>query len=247
MALKFTAKAEDRGEILIYGDIGFSWWDDGVTAKDVRAALKEMKPDAALDVRINSYGGDVFEGVAIHTAIAEWSGRKTVHIDGIAASAASLIAMAGDVIRIAQAGQVMIHDAWTIAAGNGEAMRRTADRLDLTSQSLAKAYAARTGKGETEIRDKMRADGGEGAWFNADDAVAFGLADEIADNVKVDASLRDPRVAATSKDPAVLELPAFNARLHGFTRLPAELAADRVEATRSIFRMKARLTAAGRA
>lgn len=246
MALIYNKKSNDRGEILIYGDIGFSWWDDGVTAKAVKTALDEIGGDSALDIRVNSYGGDVFEGIAIHSLFSAHGGRKTMHIDGIAASAASVIAMAGDVIRIAQAGQLMIHDAWTIEAGNGEVMRRTADRLDMTSQSLAQTYAKRTGKSETEMRDLMRADGGEGTWFTSQAALDIGLVDEIAENVRVDGSAKNIRDAAHSNDPAVLALPEFKARLHGFTRVPSELSAESVEARRAITRMQARLVSAGR-
>lgn len=174
---RIQMKGEDAAEIYIYSDIGESWWGDGVTAKAVADQLKAMKGVKNIDVRINSYGGDVFDGLAIYRQLTDHAAKVTVHVDGIAASAASVIAMAGDTIRIASGGQLMIHDAWTIAIGNAEELRSTADRVDMTSQELAKLYAARTGRTETEVRDWMRAE----TWLTAEQAVERGFADEVVD------------------------------------------------------------------
>lgn len=174
---RIQMKGEEAAEIYIYSDIGESWWGDGVTAKAIADQLKELKGVKKIDVRLNSYGGDVFDGLAIYRQLTDHAAEVTTHIDGIAYSAASVIAMAGDNIRIANGGQIMIHDAWTIAIGNAEELRDTANRVDMTSQELAKLYAARTKRTETEVRDWMRAE----TWMTAQEAVDRGFADEIVD------------------------------------------------------------------
>src|SRR6478609_6695251 len=110
------AKGTTAGEIYIYEDVGDSWFG-GVTAKQFAADLKELGPVQTLDVRINSGGGDVFDGLAIYRQLVDHPAKVVSHIDGFAASIASIIAMAGDEIRISEAGFVMIHDAWGVAVG----------------------------------------------------------------------------------------------------------------------------------
>lgn len=175
---RIMAKSAKRAEILIYGPIGPEFWGDEVSAANFAEMLKEIGDVAELDVRVNSPGGDVFDGVAIYRQLVEHKAKITMHIDGIAASAASFIAMAGDRIIMAEAGVMMIHDAWSFAVGDAAEFRRVADRLDLVSQTIAEIYAARAGKTATEIRDKMRAE----TWFSAKEALDFGLVSEIADN-----------------------------------------------------------------
>jgi ATP-dependent protease ClpP protease subunit len=175
---RILAKSAKRAEILIYGPIGPEFWGDEVSAAKFAEMLAEVGDVAELDVRINSPGGDVFDGVAIYRQLVEHKAKITVHIDGIAASAASFIAMAGDHIIIAEAGVMMIHDAWSFAVGDAAEFRRVADRLDLVSQTIAEIYSARAGKAPTEVRDKMRAE----TWFTAKEAVDFGLAHEVAAN-----------------------------------------------------------------
>lgn len=175
--LRVRMKASGGAELYIYSDIGESWWGEGVTAKMVADELKTIGDVAELDVRINSYGGDVFDGLAIYRQLVDAKPKITTHIDGIAASAASVVAMAGETIQIAAGGQLMIHDAWTIGIGNAEELRAVADRIDMSSQEMAKLYAARTGRTETECRDWMRAE----TWMTAQEAVDRGFADEVAD------------------------------------------------------------------
>jgi ATP-dependent Clp protease protease subunit len=171
-------KGSTAAEIYIYSDIGESWWGDGVTAKKIADELKALGGDVTeITVHINSYGGDVFDGLAIYRQLVDHKAKVTTHVDGIAASAASVVAMAGDTIHVANGGQIMIHDAWTIGMGNAEELRATADRVDMTSQELAKLYAARTKRTETEVRDWMRAE----TWMTAQEAVDRGFADKVVD------------------------------------------------------------------
>lgn len=172
------SKSAKRAELLIYGDIGPSFWGDGVSAADFVKMLDEVGAVDELDVRLNSYGGDVYDGLTIYKRLQEHKATVTMHVDGIAASIASVIAMAGDKIIVAEAGRFMIHDALTIVVGNAADMRETADVLDQTSEQIAGVYAARTGKTASEFREKMKAE----TWLSAKEAVVLGLADEIAPN-----------------------------------------------------------------
>lgn len=190
MTLRLLQRNAARPELYIYGDIGSDWYGEGVTAKGVAEELAKVRDAADLDVRINSYGGDVFQGLAIYRQLVDAKPRVTVHVDGIAASAASVIAMAGDEINVSESGWLMIHDAWTIAIGNAEELRQVADRVDATSAQVAKIYAARGRKSETEVRDWMR----DETWFTAAEAVAAGLADNVAANKAIAAKFDPARM-----------------------------------------------------
>lgn len=172
--MKFWAKAANqKAELYIYDTIGADFFGDGITAKLVSDALKDFKPGAALDVYINSPGGSVFDGVAIYNQLMRWSGKKVVHIDGLAASIASVIAMAGDEIRIAENGLMMIHKAWGICAGNDDDMLKYAASLKKVSDTIATTYVSRTKGDAKKIEGWMAAE----TWMNADEAVDRGFAD----------------------------------------------------------------------
>lgn len=174
---RMEKKTDDQGvesyELSIYDDIGPDW-AGMIGAKTIKQALKGVSADAPLFVRINSIGGDCFEGAAIYNQLVRHKGKVTVDIDGAAISAASIIAMAGDEVRIAKNAVLMIHNAWTFAIGNAAELREQADVLDKISTSLASAYS-RTGKDEDEIAEMMAAT----TWMNADEAVEHGFADAV--------------------------------------------------------------------
>lgn len=203
--------AKGDGEVMIYDGIGQDFWGDGVTAKAFAKDLGALGNIANLTVRINSGGGDVFDGVAIYEAIARHPARKTVVIDGLAASIASVIAMAGDEIKIAPAGFLMIHNAWSFSVGDATAMRKAADLLDSVSGQIAAVYTARTRAPKGRVREWMDAE----TWFSADDAIAAGFADRKTDDVvKVAASAdlsRFRNVPAHLR--AVASTPRLDARL----------------------------------
>lgn len=184
---RMIARGKREAEVLIYEDVGD--WFGGVTAKDFYADLRALGDGVeTLNVRINSMGGEVFEGLAIYRHLAEHSARKVVHVDGIAASIASIIAMAGNEIRVAEAGRVMIHDAAGMAWGTAATMRETADRLESITGSLTDIYVARTGAKRDDVRAWMEAE----TWFTAAEAVAAGFATGIAENIRVAACGFDP-------------------------------------------------------
>jgi ATP-dependent Clp protease protease subunit len=158
-------------EILIYDDIGESWFSDGVTGKKIKEQLDEINGDVI--VRINSGGGDVFEGIGIYNILKEHKGNVTIKIDGWAASAASIIAMAGDTVSMAFNSQMMIHNPWTFAAGDASELTKVAERLESIKGNLVDTYEARTGIGEEKISTWMN----EEKWFTATEAIEYGFAD----------------------------------------------------------------------
>lgn len=172
----FAKSAGKRGEIYLYESIGEGWYG-GITAKDFAAMVKDLGTVSALDIYINSPGGSVFDGIAIYNQIKRHpANEKVVHVDGIAASIASIIAMAGTDIRIADNGTMMIHDPWGMSIGTAEEMRKVADSLDKIRSTLLDTYVARTGGDRQQISDWMAAE----TWMNAEEAVANGFANSTS-------------------------------------------------------------------
>ncbi len=170
-------------EILIYGEIGANFWGDGIAAEDLVKELAELDV-AKIDVRINSVGGQVFEGLAIFNALDRHPAEVTTHIDGMAASIASIVALAGDEVRIAENAFVMIHNPWGVAIGDANEMRSMGEILDKLGGSLADIYAAKTGEKHNAIRKLMDAE----TWFNASEALELGMVDTISPAMAIAAS-----------------------------------------------------------
>ncbi len=162
----------DSTDIMIYDEIG-TW---GTSAGSFVNALRQVTTPT-IELHINSPGGEVFDGVAIYTALRNHPATVNVTVDGIAASAASFIAQAGDNIAMEKPAKMMIHDAGALVVGNAADMREVADLLDELSDTIAGIYADRAG-GTVET---WRAAMGKETWYSADQAVAAGLADRVAD------------------------------------------------------------------
>jgi ATP-dependent Clp protease, protease subunit len=177
-----------QGEVYLYGVIGQTFFSDGVSAKQFADDLKALGAVSALDVRINSEGGDVFEGRTIYSLLNEHPAKITVYVDGLAASIASLIAMAGDEILMGDGTFMMIHNAWGGCCGEAADMRRMADLLDSVSQTLIDTYASRTKNKAADIKQMMD----DETWMTAADAVKQGFATKVTDPTRVAASLRRP-------------------------------------------------------
>ena len=161
--------APTRAKVRIYDAIG-GWF--GVNAANFVAELDALDVDE-LEVHVNSPGGAVWDGIAIMNSLRKHRARVTVIVDGLAASAASIVAMAGDEVVMAEGSQMMVHQASGGAWGNADFMRDTAGILDKIDQNLAGIYARRAGGSRESWLDVMRAE----TWYNADEAVAAGLAD----------------------------------------------------------------------
>lgn len=178
LALRMNAES---AELMIYGRIGGGgWFDEGISAADVAAVLREAG-GRPLNVRINSGGGDVFDGVAIHSLLARHPGTVTVYVDGLAASAASFIMLAGDRVVAARNSFVMIHDAMTGTYGNGDTHRAAAELLDKVSENIADMYAERAGEDVEHWRNLMTVNGEDGTWYTGQEALDAGLVDEITE------------------------------------------------------------------
>lgn len=185
-----SSDKQSEGAMYIYEAIG--GWFGGVTADGVRQALDALRGVETLNIYINSEGGDVFEAKAIYAQLQRFNAKKVVHIDGLAASAATFIAMAGDEIVTAPEATWMIHDAWGIEVGNADAMRAYADRLDMLSADIAQIYSKRTGTSVDEMRELMKAE----TWMNAQEALDKKFTDRIASYGDDDDEEEDEKAAA---------------------------------------------------
>jgi ATP-dependent protease ClpP protease subunit len=222
-ALFAKAATGNSGDLHIYEAIGEDWWTGGgVTSAKVKDALAALKGVKTLNVYINSEGGDVFEAKAIYEQLQRFDAEKVVYVDGIAASAATFIAMAGDRIITAPFANWMIHEAWSGAVGNAADLRAMADLLDLQNRNIAGMYAQRSGRGVDEFLALMAAE----TWLDAQGAKDLGLTDEIA---------REDDTAGQSAAAKASPLVAAAARTKELVRSvsPAELLAARASMRRS--------------
>lgn len=175
-SVKMQAAGDGKSaEMFIYGAVGFDPWEDAVTLSSFAAQLRDLGDIETIDLHINSPGGDVFEGVAIGNLLTQHKARKIVHIDGLAASIASVIAMSGDEIYIAENAAVMIHNAWGISVGDHRDMLDTAELLERLDGQIARTYAARTGRKDATFRALMAKE----TWFTGQEAVDAKLATKV--------------------------------------------------------------------
>jgi ATP-dependent Clp protease protease subunit len=174
----YDFRAQTGGaEIVIYDEIGAF----GIPAKAFLDELKALGPVAELTVQINSPGGSVFDGVAIYNALKRHEARVTVWIDGIAASIASMIAMAGDEVVMPENAMLMLHDPSALVIGTAADMRGMADALDKMKAGMVAAYRDKSGRHDAEIEALMAAE----TWLSAQEAVAIGLADRVEEPVRM--------------------------------------------------------------
>lgn len=178
---------EKTGELLLYGPIeSYTWWGDEVTPKQFKKDLDALGEIDLLNVYINSDGGDVFAAQAIYSMLKRYDARVNVYIDGLAASAASVVAMAGDTVYMPRNAMMMVHNPWTIAIGNAEEFRKLADDLDKIRESIINAYEEKTGLERDKIVELLDAE----TWLTADEAFELGFIDEIEHEKEVAASLK---------------------------------------------------------
>ncbi|PNU04149.1 peptidase [Novosphingobium guangzhouense] len=218
--------ALDRGDnvITMFEVIGEDWWTGGgVTAKKVAAQLRAIG-DRPVEVQINSPGGDMFEGLAIYNVLREHPQDITVKVMGMAASAASVIAMAGDTVQIGAASFIMIHNCWVVAAGNRNDMAEVAEFLAPFDQAMADVYAQRSGRTAAECAKWMDQE----TYMSGSVAIERGFADELlsADQTKVDEK-------AKASDAAVNDVRAMELALvaGGATRGDARARINKIKGT----------------
>lgn len=174
---RYSMKREKtRAEIFLYGPIGASFWDDdSVGASQFQKDLRALGNVDQIDLRLNSPGGDVFDGQAMGALLRQHSAKKTVYVDGLAASAAATLAMAGDEIRIAEGAFMMIHNASAIAWGDYREMTRMATLLQTVNEEVAKQYSDKSKQKLADVLEMMDAE----TWMTAQDAVDKGFADKV--------------------------------------------------------------------
>lgn len=172
--IRAESNGNDATSISVMDVIGESWDGSGVTAKGVKAVLRNIGPKPVV-VNINSPGGDFFEGVAIYNTLMQHPAKVDVNVLGIAASAASVVAMAGDSIRMGDGSFMMIHNAWALAMGNRTELREIADWLEPFDNAMRDLYAKRTGMAPANVAKLMDAE----TYLSASDAVDKGFADAL--------------------------------------------------------------------
>lgn len=192
--------AGGEAEVLLYDAI--AWY--AVAADQFARDLQKITA-STIRLRINSPGGDVFDGIAMYNALVSHPAKVITQVDGLAASAASVVALAGDEIRMSDGAFVMIHNAWAGTMGNARDLRKTADLLDSIDSTLAGLYARRMGITADEAKALLDAE----TWFSAEDAVAQGFADAVDQRPAVEAAFD---LSGFQHTPAALRVAASGRR-----------------------------------
>lgn len=193
-----NAVPDDENTISIFGSIGEGFFTEGVTVKRISAALRGIGSTKDIVVNINSPGGDVFEGIAIYNAFREHKGKVTMKVLGVAASIASIIAMAGDRVEVPKSGFLMIHNATVVAMGDRHDLIEIANVMESFDKVFASIYATRSNLDEREIGKMMDRE----TWMGGDEAITKGFADALlpADQVKKEPKAHnDVEINAASK------------------------------------------------
>lgn len=175
---QLTSQDEQNAELYIYGDItSYKWFEDDVVAYDLAKELIDLN-GKNLKVRINSYGGEVAQGLAIYNLLKDYKGRVTTVCDGVACSAASVIFMAGTQRLMPRSSLLFIHNAWTYASGNADELRKQAEELEKITQPSVEIYKSVSSLDESEIKKMMD----EETWITADEAMSYGFATQVVED-----------------------------------------------------------------
>lgn len=174
-------KNDDKNaELMLYGDIAESFWGDTISAKEVTEYLADLDVEN-INVYINSNGGVVDTAIAINNALRRHKAKVTVNIDGIAASAATLITCAGDTVRMPKNALFMIHNPSTITMGDSEEMRKQADVLEKYKNSITETYLQKVNIDKEKLSELMDNE----TWLSAEEALGYGFIDEIIENTNI--------------------------------------------------------------
>jgi ATP-dependent Clp protease protease subunit len=183
---KFKALDDNTGELTLYGEIANeTWWGDEITPKEFKTDLDALGDINTLNIYINSPGGDVFAGQAIHSMLKRHKAHKNVYIDGLAASIASVVVMAGDTIFMPKNAMMMIHNPWTWGIGNAAEFRKLAEDLDKIRESLIAAYEGHSALTRDEIIEIMDSE----TWLTADECLEYGFCDVVEKEKQMAASI----------------------------------------------------------
>ena len=193
-----AAKEDVDTSISVYGAIGDTWDGNGVTARRISAALRAIG-ERDITVNVNSPGGDFFEGVAIYNLLREHKAKVTVNVLGLAASAGSIIAMAGDEIRMGEGTHLMIHNAWAVVVGNRHDLADSAEVMATFDASMASLYAARTGLSSETVADMMDKE----TWLTPADAIRDGFATGMLSAADIKS---DPKANSQQRAKALIDV-----------------------------------------
>lgn len=194
---RMKASSNSAADIYIYDEIGF--W--GVTAQSFAASLRELGDISHINLHIHSPGGDVFDGIAIYNLLNTHPASKTVYIDGLAASMASVIAMVGNPVIMPENAMMMIHKPWGVSGGDANDMRGYADLLDKVEAVLIPSYAKKTGKTPEELAGML----GEETWMTAQECIEHGFADQLTPAVQAMARINSQRIEDFDAMPRTLK------------------------------------------
>lgn len=207
------AKANDTAEISIYDEIGFWGVSAASFAQDLKSCGNNLKQ---INLHIHSPGGDVFDGIAIYNLLKNHPANITVYIDGLAASMASVIAMAGNEVIMPENAMMMIHKPWGIQGGDAEDMRKYADLLDKVENTLIPAYANKTGKTPEELAEMLSAE----TWLNGKECVEQGFADKLAEPLVAMASIKSRKLEDFENMPKAIKDMLFKPQGNAGTAAP---------------------------
>ncbi len=194
---------QNEADVFIFGEIvSFKWDDTDTTAASFQKDLKELGEVSQINLRINSPGGSVFEGIAIGNMLRQHKARVVAHVDALAASIASVIVASCDEVIMPENSMLMIHNPWTISMGNAKALRKQADDLDKIAESSVVTYLAKAGEKLTEEKIKQIMD--EETWMSAQEAYNYGLCDVVESANQVAASISQKLFETYQKVPEKL-------------------------------------------
>jgi len=221
---EFKNKSEGIGELSLYGEISsYTWWGDEITPSQFKKDLDALGDISTLNVYINSPGGDVFAGQAIHSMLKRHDAKVNVFVDGLAASIASVIAMAGDSITMPANAMMMIHKATTFGWGDSDFFMNLAEDLEKIEQTVVNTYISKTGQSEEKIKELMKAE----TWMTADEALELAFIDEITEEKQVAASIKG----------GILVLNGQEMDLSKYSKSPKFVAAERAETNDNLIKM----------
>lgn len=187
--IEIRNKTATQAEIVLYGAIGQSWFEDAISAKQFSDIIKDL-PDTVKNItlRINSPGGDVFDGIAIYNRLKQHPAKVTCYVDGLAASIASIIALAADEVIMGEGALFMVHLPWTMAMGNRSDLENTINRLLDVEEQLISIYRNKTKMDRSEIRAMLEKE----TWMDADQAIEMGFVNsKTEESMPIAASLLD--------------------------------------------------------
>jgi len=229
-----ATKTDTEAEVSIYGPIG----GFDINAKDFAEDLKGIDADT-IHLRVDSPGGSVIDGISIFNALQRHPAKVVTHIDSLAASMGSVVAMAGDEVRMANNALIMIHEPWTVAMGNAEELRKNADTLEKMSGNILQAYS-RSQYTPEQVADLMK----EETWMTAQDAIDAGFIDYIDDGLKAVASIVDAANSVELQVPTEKLIASINGKLDAVAKQRDDLSAKLTAQSQELVDARAELEAA---